>query len=129
MCIFERICFSSKSDDSHFTNVWGLNPSGVDIFPTHPDWPRGPPSLLYSGYRVSFPGVKQVGRSVNHPPAPSAKVQECIDNSTPYLGLRGLLQKRTTLFIPLPFVSSIKLAVHQHCVHFISDCMRLLSSV
>ena len=27
----------------------------------------GPPSLLYNGYRVSFPWVKRPGRGVDHP--------------------------------------------------------------
>ena len=31
------------------------------IFLTHLHRPWGPPSLLYNGYRVSFPGVKQPG--------------------------------------------------------------------
>jgi len=28
--------------------VWGLNPGGGEIFRTCPDWPWGPPSLLYN---------------------------------------------------------------------------------
>jgi hypothetical protein len=38
--------------------VWGSNPGGGEIFRTRPDLPWGPPSLLYSGYRV-FPGGKE----------------------------------------------------------------------
>ena len=38
-----------------------------------------PPSLLYSGYRVSFPGVKRSGRGVDHPPPSSAEVKERIE--------------------------------------------------
>ena len=38
---------------------WGLNPGGAR-FSAPPDWPRGPPSLLYNGYRV-FPGGKAAG--------------------------------------------------------------------
>ena len=34
------------------------NPVGGEIFRTCPDRPWGPPSLLYSGYRV-FPGGKE----------------------------------------------------------------------
>jgi hypothetical protein len=37
--------------------------------------PRGPPSLLQNGYRVSFPRVKRPGRGVNHPPPSSAEVK------------------------------------------------------
>jgi len=33
-------------------------PVGVEIFSICPDWPWGPPSLLYNGYRV-FPGGKE----------------------------------------------------------------------
>jgi len=34
-----------------------------------PDRPEGPPSLLYSGYRVSFLEVKRPGLGVGHPPS------------------------------------------------------------
>jgi hypothetical protein len=49
---------------------------GGEIFRTRPYRPCGPPSLLYNGYRVSFPGVKWPGRGVNHPPPTSAEVKE-----------------------------------------------------
>lgn len=32
----------------------------------HPDEVRGPSSLLFDGYRGSFPGAKWTGREVNH---------------------------------------------------------------
>jgi hypothetical protein len=38
--------------------------------------PVGLPSLVYNGYRVSFPGVKRPGRGVDHPPPSSAEVKE-----------------------------------------------------
>jgi len=38
----------------------GLNPDGGEIFRTRPDRPWGPPSLLYSEYRVS-PSGKAAG--------------------------------------------------------------------
>jgi len=37
------------------------------MFPTRPDRPWSPPSLLRSGYRFSFLGVKQPGRDVDYP--------------------------------------------------------------
>ena len=37
------------------------------------------PSLLYSGYRVSFQGVKRLGRGVNHPPLYGAEVKERVE--------------------------------------------------
>ena len=43
------------------------NPGGDEIFRTLSDWTRGPPSLLYNGYRVSFPRVKRPARGVNNP--------------------------------------------------------------
>ena len=39
----------------------GSNPGGGEIFRTRPDRPWGPPSLLYDGYRISFPGGKAAG--------------------------------------------------------------------
>jgi hypothetical protein len=56
--------------------VRGSNTGGGEIFHTRTDQPRGPPSLLYNGYRVSFPGVKRPGRGVDHPPTFSAEVKE-----------------------------------------------------
>jgi hypothetical protein len=55
--------------------VRGSNPGGGEIFRTRPDRLWGPPSLLYNGYRLSFPGVKRPGRGVNHPPPSSAEVK------------------------------------------------------
>jgi hypothetical protein len=40
--------------------VRGSNPGGGEIFCTCPDWPWGPPSLLYDGYWV-FPRGKAAG--------------------------------------------------------------------
>ena len=45
--------------------------------PSRPAW--GPPSLLYSGYRDFFPGVKWPGRGVEHPPLSSAEVKEIVE--------------------------------------------------
>ena len=52
------------------------NSGGGEIFSTRPDRSWGPTSLLHNGYRLSFPGVKRPGRSVNHPPPFSADVKE-----------------------------------------------------
>jgi hypothetical protein len=59
--------------------VQGSNPGEGEIFRTHPDRLWGPPSLLYNGYRVSFPGLKQAGRGVNHPPSSSSRVKERVE--------------------------------------------------
>jgi hypothetical protein len=44
------------------------NAGGGKNFRIRPDRPWGPPSLLYDGYRVSFPRVERPGRGVDHPP-------------------------------------------------------------
>jgi hypothetical protein len=60
--------------------VRGSNTGDGEIFHSRPDQPWGPPSLLYSGYRVSLPGVKRPGRGVKLPPLPSsAEVKERVD--------------------------------------------------
>jgi hypothetical protein len=59
--------------------VRGSNPGGGEIFRSRPDRPWGPPSLLYDGYRVSFPGVKRPGRGADHPPSSSARVKERVE--------------------------------------------------
>jgi hypothetical protein len=46
------------------------------MFRILPDRPWGPPSLLSSGYRVSFPGIKRPGRGVDPPSPSSAEVKE-----------------------------------------------------
>ena len=51
---------------------------GGEILRTRPDLPWGSPSLLYNGYRLSFPEVKRPERDVDHPPF-SAVVKETVD--------------------------------------------------
>jgi len=65
---------------------YGLDGPGIEsrcgegeIFRTRPDRPWGPPSLLYDGYRLFFPGVKRPGRDVDHPPSSSAEVKERVE--------------------------------------------------
>jgi hypothetical protein len=59
--------------------VRGSNPGGGKIFRSRPDRPWGPPSLLYNGYWVYFPGVKRPGRGVDRPPPSSAEVKERVE--------------------------------------------------
>jgi len=59
--------------------AYGLDGRGIEsrwgeIFRTSPDWPWGPPSLLYNGYRV-FPGDNVLpGRDADPSPPSSAEV-------------------------------------------------------
>jgi hypothetical protein len=51
-------------------------PVGGEIFRACPEWPWGPPSLLYNGYWV-FPGGKvRLGRAADNSPPSSAKLME-----------------------------------------------------
>jgi hypothetical protein len=54
--------------------------------------PGGQPSLLYGGYRVSFPGLKQPVRGVDHPPSYT---------STPPLSLHVLLEGEIYLVLTI----------------------------
>jgi hypothetical protein len=60
---------------------YGLDGPGIESrwgrdFLPHLDWPWGPPSLLYNGYRV-FPGGKMwPGHAADHSPPSSAEVLE-----------------------------------------------------
>ena len=63
-----------------------------------PDRPWGPPSFLYSGYRVSFPGVKWQGRGANHPPPFGAEVKERIELYL-YLDVMASSRANFTLYI------------------------------
>jgi hypothetical protein len=54
--------------------VRGMKLGGSEIYCVRPDRPRGPPSLLYNGYRVTFPVVKRPGHGVDHPPLSRTEV-------------------------------------------------------
>ena len=73
--------------------VRGSNPHGGEIFAFRPGRSWGPPSLLYDGYRVSFPEVKLQRCGIDHPPPSKAEVEERVELYLYYpLGLPGLLQ-------------------------------------
>jgi hypothetical protein len=60
----------------------GSNPSGGEIFRTHPDQPWDPPSLLYNGYWV--------GLGVNLPPSSSKLKERVALYIYALLGFQGL---------------------------------------
>jgi hypothetical protein len=59
--------------------VRGSNPGGGEIFRTRSEWPWGPPSLLYNGYRPPFPGVKRPECGVDYRKPTSAEVKERVE--------------------------------------------------
>jgi len=59
--------------------VRGSNPSRGEVFRTCLDLPWGPPSLLYNGHWVSFPGLKQPGCGIDHQSSSGAKVKERVE--------------------------------------------------
>ena len=72
---------SSMGQDSSVATATGYGLDGPEI---ESRWgrdyrPWGPPSLLYSGYLVYFPGIKRPGRGVNHLPPSSAEVKEKLE--------------------------------------------------
>ena len=68
----------------------------------HPCRPAlGPSSLVYNGYRVSFPEVKGLGRGVTHPPPCSAEVKDRVEL---YLYSPSRLSSPVLAWaLPLPF--------------------------
>jgi hypothetical protein len=78
-----------RKEEGKSTNK-NKNAGGGENFHTHPDCFQGPASLLYSGYQVSFPGVKRPGRD-DHPPPSGAEVNAKVElYFCPALGHHGL---------------------------------------
>jgi len=57
----------------------GINSQWREIFCTHLDCPCGPPSAMYNGYWLYFPGLKRWGHGMDKPPPSSAKVKERVE--------------------------------------------------
>jgi len=61
---------------------YGLDGPGIEsrregeIFRTCPDWPWGPPNLLYNRYRVFAGGKERPGREADPSPPSSAVVMK-----------------------------------------------------
>jgi hypothetical protein len=69
---FAQFCGYGEMHHGDQGIMWTLK-SG-EIFRTCPDWPWGPPSLLYNGYRVFPRGRKRPGRDAVPSPPSSAEV-------------------------------------------------------
>jgi len=76
--------FSGPSGSVGIATAYGLDGPGIEsrwgeIFRIWPDWPWGPPSLLYNGYRV-FPGGKvRPGRDADPSPPSSAEAKNRVE--------------------------------------------------
>ena len=80
---------------------------GSEISRSSPDWPSGPASLLYSGYRVCFTEVKLPGRGVDQwrtegcfggfkpPPPKFRRPSKIVPNSTRLWKLLKITEFRT----------------------------------
>jgi hypothetical protein len=89
-----------STDELWSTRKHEKNLGGGEIFRTRPHRPWEPPSLLYNGYRVSFPGVKRPGRGANHPPPSSAEVKERVELYLYSLYEPSWTVLELTLFLP-----------------------------
>jgi hypothetical protein len=115
MFCFVRVCgpvyISSRYSDSLRTGRSRdrIPMVGARFFVPVVTCPVGPPSLLCSRYRVSFPGVKRPGRGVDHPPQSSAEVEERVEiyRCSPPLGHNGLFQGELNLFIGVTFCTVV----------------------
>ena len=94
--------------------VGGSNSGGGEIFRTCPDQSWGPPCLLYSGYRVCFPGVKRPESGVNYPPLSTYEVKERVDlNLYTHSGPSWTVERRIFNFFK------------RSCAFFVQSCLSL----
>jgi hypothetical protein len=85
VCVCVCVCMGRESSVGIATR-YGLDGPGIESrwearfsVPVQTGRPWGAPSLLYNGYRVSFPEVNRTGRGLDHPPPSSAKVKERVE--------------------------------------------------
>jgi hypothetical protein len=120
----------SRDSSVGIATRYGLEAPGIksrwgEIFCTYPDRLRGPPSLLYDGYRV-FPGGKS-GRGVmltTHPLlVPRLRKSWAISPLTLWV-LLGLLRGYLYLY-PLLYVYTRTLQfTHEHCSLYVNGQLR-----
>ena len=74
----------------------------IFLFSKSPDLLWAPPSILLTGYRNSFPGIKRPGREVNHSPPSSFAVTNGWNRaSVPQLCVHAV--ERDNFFFSIPF--------------------------
>ena len=98
------------------------NPGGGEILRTCPDWPWGPPSPLYNGYRV-FPGGKEQPRFDTDPSPPSSAV--VMKGSTPPMGRTACTEPQclyegalylTFVYVMFPLCESVPYLPKHHSI-------------
>jgi hypothetical protein len=82
--ISHMLCFVGRDSSVDVVYRYGLDRPGIESRRgrdfLHSSIPaQGPPSLLYNGQGVFFPGVKRPERGFEHPPLSSAEVKERVE--------------------------------------------------
>jgi hypothetical protein len=76
--VAEHVMLLKRMRKQQWTGL-GAGRSGDRIFRARTNRPWGLSSLLYNVYRLSFPGVKRMGRGVDHPTSSSGEVKERVE--------------------------------------------------
>jgi len=116
--ISEGIPFIRKS--TLLTMIHGLNLSQGQNFCTCPDWTWSPPSLLYYGYRVSFPGVKWPVCGIDHPPLSRAKSRAI--PLLPVWAFTACSRKNFTFYTSV--TNLIKMQFPHLTLHLVNFCLK-----
>ena len=91
--------------------------------PNHPDWLRGPPDLLFSGYRGYVLGVTLPGPGVDHLLPSSAEVKnDCSKYSSPLPVCLRAVDRSSFALLPLSLISK-----QHHCLVHVFIPSRLVS--
>jgi len=136
VCIFVHNSLNFVGTElEKFSNDQKIEACTIRLFP---DWPWGPPSLLYNGYWV-FPWGKG-GRGVTlttQPPSSAEIMKEQSYTSTPPLGLHGLLQGENLSYLTIRLlhnsynicILTIYTASTGNFTHFIKKIETILGSL
>jgi hypothetical protein len=84
-----------------------IRPIIIFHFRTSPGRPWNPPSLLYNGHRVTFPGVKRPERGVGHLSPSSPEVKGRLELYTPSFSGPSWPDIRVGWTLPLPLLLTL----------------------
>jgi len=98
--------------------VQGSKPGGGEVSCTHSDWSWDLPSHLYNR-TGSFPGVKQPGHGIYHPPPSSGKVEESSIINLLLLWALMACSRVDFTFLPFTYIIYRSLHVWSHIVSHI----------